>query len=76
MAKRKKSKSVQAGTAFRKWLREYLDATGMTNIQCAEHVGVNDSLIGHYLRGTRLPTLVTLQKFVDACDPDVERFFD
>ena len=61
---------------FQKWLQEYLRTTGMTNVECGEHFGVNDSLIGHYLRGTRLPTYHTLQKIKQATRIDMNSLFE
>jgi transcriptional regulator with XRE-family HTH domain len=61
---------------FQKWLMEYLKQTGMTNVECGERFGVNDSLIGHYLRGTRLPTYTTLQKIRNATDIDMNDLFE
>lgn len=48
----------------------------MTNVQCGEKFGVNDSLIGHYLRGTRFPTYTTLQKIRKATGIDMNELFD
>ncbi len=61
---------------FQKWLQEYLRTTGMTNVECGEHFGVNDSLIGHYLRGTRFPTYRTLQKIKQATSIDMNSLFE
>ena len=63
-------------TKFQKWLRRYLNETGMTNVQCGQKFQVNDSLIGHYLRGTRFPTYTTLQKIKKATGIDMNDLFD
>ena len=61
---------------FQKWLKRYLDTTQMTNVQCGELFQVNDSLIGHYLRGTRFPTYTTLAKIKRATGVDMNELFD
>ncbi len=61
---------------FQNWLQEYLKTTRMTNVECGVHFGVNDSLIGHYLRGTRLPTYTTLQKIRQATSIDMNQLFE
>jgi len=65
-----------ASNKFQQWLQKYLDATQMTNVQCADLFQVNDSLIGHYLRGTRAPTYLTLQKIKRATGLDMNEIFD
>ncbi len=62
-------------TPFQIWLQRFLAETGMTNVQCGALFGVNDSLIGHYLRGTRAPTYATLQKIRDATKIDMNEIF-
>ena len=61
---------------FQKWLHDYLKAQNMTNVQAGTKFGVNDSLIGHYLRGTRMPTYTTLQKIRNATGVDMNTLFD
>lgn len=61
---------------FQKWLDNYLQQNEMTNVECGRLFGVNDSLIGHYLRGTRLPTYTTLQKIKDATKLNLNDLFD
>ena len=61
---------------FQKWLKRYLETSGMTNVQCGELFQVNDSLIGHYLRDTRFPTYATLQKIKRATGVNMNDLFD
>lgn len=61
---------------FQKWLHEFLKENDLTNVQCGEKFGVNDSLIGHYLRGTRLPTYTTLQKIKNATGLNMNEIFE
>ena len=61
---------------FQKWLNDYLKKEGITNVEAGDRFKVNDSLIGHYLRGTRLPTYTTLQKIRDATKLDMNDIFD
>ncbi|MGE0433269.1 MAG: helix-turn-helix domain-containing protein [Planctomycetota bacterium] len=63
-------------TRFQDWLHDFLTESGMSNVQCGDLFGVNDSLIGHYLRGTRAPTYTTLQKIRDATNVDLNKLFD
>lgn len=61
----------QTKNHFIDWLHRHLEEHNLTNRAFAKEIGVNDSLIGHYLRGTRIPTYVTLQKIKDVYDIDM-----
>ena len=63
-------------TRFQEWLERFLADSGMTNVQCGDLFGVNDSLIGHYQRGSRAPTYATLQKIRDATRIDMNELWD
>ncbi len=58
-------------TRFQDWLERFLADNGLTNAQCGDLFGVDDSLIGHYLRGSRAPTYTTLQKIRNATRVDM-----
>ncbi len=61
---------------FQRWLQEYLRNNNLTNVDCGKQFDVNDSLIGHYLRGTRMPTYATLQKIKKATGIDMNSLFE
>lgn len=61
---------------FQRWLHDFLKKNNMTNVDCGRLFDVNDSLIGHYLRGTRMPTYSTLQKIKNATKIDMNDLFD
>lgn len=62
-------------TKFQKWLFKYLEDNDLTNCAFAEMVLVNDSLIGHYLRGTRHPGYATLAKIANVTGADPRDWF-
>lgn len=65
------------GHKFRRWLTTYIDKNSMSNLDAAKLFGINDSLVGHYLRGQRLPAYGTLQKIKTAVpDLDLNDLFD
>lgn len=70
------AKAPDKPTAFQTWLCDYLDTADITNFDFAARVGINDSLVGHYIRGTRHPTYRTLQKIRDALKLDMNTIFD
>ena len=61
---------------FREWLAEFIKENKLHNRDVGELFGVNDSLIGHYLNGTRLPTYTTLQRIKIATGIDINTLFD
>lgn len=63
-------------TRFQQWLEWFVHEQNITNVQCGDLFGVHDSLIGHYLRGTRAPTYETLQKIKKATKVDMNDLFD
>ena len=63
-------------TRFRTWLRNFIKEKGYSNRDAAVLFGINDSLIGHYLNGTRLPTYTTLQHIKAAIGIDMNILFD
>lgn len=63
-------------TRFQAWLINYLESTNQTNCDFADRVEINDSLVGHYIRGTRHPTYRTLQKIRRALRLDMNILFD
>ena len=60
---------------FQTWLDGWMAENQLTNLAAAEIIGVNDSLIGHYLRGTRMPTYSTLAKIKAATGVDMDTLF-
>lgn len=70
------SKLTASGeTPFQTWLVQYLESTDQTNVDFAHRVGINDSLVGHYIRGTRQPTYRTLQKIRKVLKLDMNLLF-
>lgn len=63
-------------TKFQTWLEQFLSENHLTNLECGKLFEVNDSLIGHYRRGTRLPTYQTLQKIRKATKIDMNDIFE
>ena len=63
-------------TRFRTWLQEFIAEKEYSNRDVAVLFGINDSLVGHYLSGTRLPTYTTLQRIKIAIGIDMNLLFD
>ncbi|MCD4657371.1 MAG: hypothetical protein K8S87_07480 [Planctomycetes bacterium] len=61
---------------FRNWLEDFIKNNKLHNRDVGELFGVNDSLIGHYRKGTRLPTYTTLQRIKIATGIDMNDLFD
>ena len=61
---------------FRVWLENFIKNNKLHNRDVGELFGVNDSLIGHYRKGTRLPTYTTLQRIRIATGIDMNDLFD
>jgi len=61
---------------FREWLIEFIKENKLHQKDVGELFGVNDSLIGHYIKGTRLPTYTTLQHIKIATGIDINILFD
>ena len=61
---------------FRNWLEDFIKGNKLHNRDVGELFGVNDSLIGHYRKGTRLPTYTTLQRIRIATGIDMNDLFD
>ena len=60
---------------FREWLIKFIEENKLHQRDVAELFGVNDSLIGHYIKGTRLPTYTTLQRIKVVTGIDINFLF-
>ena len=55
---------------IQKSLSEALKQSGMKQVDLAKKLGVNQSMISHYLSGRRIPALDTLSRLCSVLDLD------
>ena len=56
---------VVKGFDFSRWLGEMIRTREMSQLQVAQHAGINTSNITHYLYGSRIPNLKTFLILLD-----------